>query len=231
MLVGHCAVALAGKRFEPRLSLGTLMAAAVLADLLGFVFILLGIEHWTMNPGRAGIYAVDLDSVAWSHGLLPNLLWATLFAGGYFLWRRQAAGAHAWEASILFGAVLSHWVLDFMSHRLDMPLAPGLNGRYGLGLWTSVPATLVVEGLLWLIALAVYVRATRASKRTGIYLFWAMIAFLTLSWINNLTATPPAGSLTIAALTSLTFFTLLVAWAYWMDRVRKPEPDAVSLVK
>jgi hypothetical protein len=226
MLVGHCAVALAGKRADLQLSLGTLMAAAVLSDLLGFVFILLGIEHWTMNPGRAGIYAVDLDSVAWSHGLLPNLLWATLFAGGYFLWRRYAAGS--W---ILFAAVLSHWILDFVSHRPDMPLAPGLSGRYGLGLWTSVPATLVVEGLLWVIALAVYVRATRASKRTGIYVFWAMIAFLTLSWINNIEATPPAGSLTVAAIASLTFFTLLVAWAYWMDRVRKPEPDAVSLVK
>ena len=226
MLVGHCAVAVLGKRAEHRLSLGTLMAAAVLADLLGFVFILLGIEHWTMNPGRAGIYAVDLDSVDWSHGLLPNLLWATLFAGGYFLWRRHFAGA--W---ILFAAVLSHWVLDFVSHRPDMPLAPGLNGRYGLGLWTSVPATLLAEGALWLIALMIYVRTTRASKRTGIYVFWVIIALLTLSWINNIMATPPAGSLTAAAISSLTFFSLLVAWAYWMDRVRKTEPASVPLVK
>src|SRR6266446_3097226 len=101
MLVGHCAIAFAGKRAEPKLSLGALMAAAVLADLLGFVFILLGIEHWTPNPGRSGIYAVDLDSIAWSHGLLPGVLWAALFAGAYFLWRRHATGA--W---ILFAAVL-----------------------------------------------------------------------------------------------------------------------------
>lgn len=230
MLIGHCAVALAGKRAAPGLSLGTLMAAAVLADLLGFVFILLGIEHWTMNAGRAGIYAVDLDRVAWSHGLLPNILWATLFAGGYFLWRRQTLTDYrgAW---ILFAAVLSHWLLDFVSHRPDMPLAPGLDGRYGFGLWTSVPATIVVEGLLWVIALLIYVRATRASKRTGIYVFWVMIAFLMLSWVNNITAIPPAGSLTVAAIASLTFFTLLVAWAYWMDRVRPPELDVISLVE
>jgi hypothetical protein len=112
-----------------------------------------------------------------------------------------------------------------------MPLAPGLDGRYGFGLWTSVPATIVVEGLLWVIALLIYVRATRASKRTGIYVFWVMIAFLTLSWVNNITAIPPPGSLTVAAIASLTFFTLLVAWAYWMDRVRPPEPDVISLVK
>jgi hypothetical protein len=203
------------------------MAAAVLADLLAFVFILLGIEHWTINPGKTGIYALELDHVAWSHGLFPDVLWAGIFAGGYFLWRRHATGA--W---LLFAAVLTHWILDWISHRPDMPLAPGLDGRYGLGLWTSVPATLVVEGALWLIALVVYVRATRATKRTGIYVFWLMIAFLTLSWISNITATPPAGeTLTIAAISSLTFFILLVAWAYWMDRVRAPEPSTISLVK
>jgi hypothetical protein len=217
VLVGHCAVALAGKRVEPRLSLGTLMAAAVLADLLGFVFILLGIEHWTIQTGRAGINAVDLDNVAWSHGLFPNVLWAALFGGGYYLWRRWERGA--W---ILFAAVLSHWLLDFASHRPDMSLGPGFSARYGLGLWTSVPATLLVEGTLWLIALVVYVRATRSRKRAGSIVFWLMIAFLTLSWINNIVATPPAGSLTVAAVSSLTFFTLLVAWAYWMDRVREP---------
>jgi hypothetical protein len=194
------------------------MAAAVLSDLLGFILILLGIEHWTIQTGRAGINAVDLDNVAWSHGLLPNILWAAMLAGGYFLWRRRERAA--W---ILFAVVLSHWLLDFLSHRPDMVLSPGLSSHYGLGLWTSVPATLLVEGSLWAIALAFYVRATRSTRWPGLYVFWLMIAFLTLSWINNITAIPPAGSLTVAAITSLTFFTLLVAWAYWMERVRKPD--------
>jgi hypothetical protein len=220
MLVGHCAVALAGKRAEPRLSLCTLMAATFLADLLGIVLILLGIEHWTLKPGGRGVDAVDLDTISWSHGLLPDVLWAGLLACGYFLWRRHVAGA--W---ILFAVVLSHWILDFVSHKPDMPLAPGLSGRYGLELWTSVPATLLVEGLLWLIALVVYVRATRASKRTGIYFFWPVIVFLALAWIGNFTGPPAAGNPTVAAISSLIFFTLLVAWAYWMDRVRKPRVD------
>jgi hypothetical protein len=218
MLVGHAAVVFAGKRLEPRLSLGTLMAAALLADLLGIMLILLGIEHWTLKPGGTGVNAVDLDSIAWSHGLVPDLLWAGLLAGGYFLWRHQAKAA--W---ILFAAILSHWILDFVSHKPDMPLAPGLSARYGLGLWTSPLATLWIEGGLWLAALVVYVRATRAGKRTGIYVFWPVIAFVTLAWISNFTAAPAAGNMTTAALASLTFFTLLVAWAYWMDRVRKPE--------
>jgi len=215
MLVGHCAVAFAGKRVEPRLSLGTLMAAAVLADLLGIVFILLGIEHWTFNLAMAGVYAVELDHIAWSHGLLPDILWAALFGGGYYLWRRNATGA--W---ILFVAVLSHWILDFASHTPDMPLTPGLSMRYGLGLWTSGPATLAVEGGLWVIALVVYVAATRARKRVGNYLFWPMITFLTLAWYDNITAARPVENLKVTALTSLIFFAVLVAWAYWMDRIR-----------
>jgi len=218
MLVGHTAIALAGKRFEPKLSLGTLMAAALLADLIGFVLILLGIEHWTLKPGGSGVNAVDLDSIAWSHGLVPDLLWAGVLAGAYFLWRHQVRAA--W---ILFAAILSHWILDFVSHKPDMPLAPGISARYGLGLWTSLPATLLIEGGLWLAALVVYVRATRASNRAGIYAFWPVIAFMTLAWISNFTAPPAAGSMTTAAVAALTFFTLLVAWAYWMDRVRKPE--------
>ena len=125
MLVGHCAVALAGKRAEPKLSLGTLMAAAVLADLLGFVFILLGIEHWTLKSGGTGVNAIDLDSIAWSHGLLTDMLWAGLIAGGYFLWRRHVKGA--W---ILFAAVLSHWILDVAaSHALGR--RPALADRGG----------------------------------------------------------------------------------------------------
>ena len=127
MLVGHTAIALAGKRFEPKLSLGTLMAAALLADLIGFVLILLGIEHWTLKPGGSGVNAVDLDSIAWSHGLVPDLLWAGVLAGAYFLWRHQVRAA--W---ILFAAILSHWILDFVSHKPDMPLAPGISARYGL---------------------------------------------------------------------------------------------------
>jgi len=194
------------------------MAAALLADLIGFVLILLGIEHWTLKPGGSGVNAVDLDSIAWSHGLVPDLLWAGVLAGAYFLWRHQVRAA--W---ILFAAILSHWILDFVSHKPDMPLAPGISARYGLGLWTSLPATLLIEGGLWLAALVVYVRATRASNRAGIYAFWPVIAFMTLAWISNFTAPPAAGSMTTAAVAALTFFTLLVAWAYWMDRVRKPE--------
>src|SRR5881397_3596571 len=132
MLVGHFAIGLIGKRAGPRVSLGTLTIASMLPDLLGFVFIMTGWEHWRMVPSRRGIESVELYDIALSHSLVMDALWAVLFAASYGWFRRYRAGA-----LMLLVAVVSHWVLDFVSHRPDMPLAPGLARVYGLGLWTS----------------------------------------------------------------------------------------------
>lgn len=214
MLVGHVAAGLIGKRIEPRLSLGTLVLAAVLPDLLWGVFLLAGIEHVEFQPGRgAANYLVSSD-IAWSHGLVTGALWAALLAGAYFLRRRYPRGA-----AILFIAVLSHWALDFISHRPDMAIVPGASARFGLGLWTSVPATLVVEGGLWLVALILYLRATRARNVAAHIVFWFVAAILTLAWYNNIAGPPPPNPHT-APIFSLVFFSLIVAWAYGMNRLR-----------
>lgn len=189
----------------------------MLADFLGFVFIITGLEHWRMVPGGRGIESVELYDIALSHSLAMDVLWAVLFAAFYGWRKRYGAGA-----LMLFAAVLSHWVLDFISHRPDMPLAPGLTQVYGLGLWTSRPWTLAVEGGLWLVALFVYVRMTRAKNRAGVYVFWLVVGLLTLSWISNFTASaPPAAQSPVSgSIVALVFFSLMVAWAFWMNRLR-----------
>ena len=207
MLVGHCAAALLAKRAEPRVSLGTAMLAALLPDLLSVVLQIAGIEHVRANPGLKGIYAVDLYDIPWSHSLLTNAVWGAMLAAAYYLGRRYTRGA--W---LLFALVLSHWMLDFASHRPDMPLAPGLPFHAGLGLWTSIPATLIVEGGLWLAAIAIYVRAFRAGLA-----FWLAIPILTLAWINNIRAGPPPPGIA-SSITGLIFFSLVVAWAYGVDK-------------
>jgi membrane-bound metal-dependent hydrolase YbcI (DUF457 family) len=85
-------------------------------------------------------------------------VWALLFGGVYFRALHDARGA-----GIIAVAVLSHWVLDVVTHRPDMQLVPWINRRVGLGLWNSPTATLIVEGALWLAAIALYVRATRPN--------------------------------------------------------------------
>ena len=213
MLVGHLAVGLIAKRVEPKISLGTLFLATMAADFLWCVFMLAGLEHVQFRPGMGAANYLVASDIALSHSLLTNVVWGTLFALVYFWRRRYPRGA--W---ILGLVVVSHWLLDFISHRPDMPLAPGLQKYLGLGLWTSTRATVVVEGGLWLAAIIIYVRATKPKNRLGTFVFWPVIAFLTLAWYGNIAGPPPPpGS---AAIRSIVFFALIVGWAYWINRLR-----------
>jgi hypothetical protein len=137
-----------------------------------------------------------------------------LFAGMYFLARRDARGA--W---VIAAAVLSHWVLDVATHRPDMQLAPGIETRLGLGLWNSPLATLIVEGALWLAAIVVYVRGTQPSGQAGRYGFWPVIVILTFLWLTSLRGDPPP-SLSALAVINTIFFVVVLAWAAWMNRAR-----------
>lgn len=216
MFVGHYAVGLVLKRVEPKVSLGTFVLAAMFADFLWAIFLLLGIEHVQLKAGMGAENYFDPSSIniVWSHSLLMNAIWAALFAGAYWLWRHYGPGA--W---LLFAAVLSHWLLDFVAHRAIMALAPGTHRHFGLGLWTCIPATVIVEGGFWLFAIILYVRTTHPRRRAGAYVFWSVIALLTLAWYNNIAGPPPPRP-DLAPIVSLIFFSVTVAWAYWMNRLR-----------
>ncbi len=220
MFVGHLGVGLIAKRIEPKVSLGTWMLAALLADLIAFCLIIAEIERFCAVPGVAQNRFVG--DIPYSHSLLMVAIWAALFAGVYFIRRRYPRGA--W---LLFAAVLSHWLLDFVSHRPDMQLGPGVDAAFGLGLWNSRPATWLIEGGFWLLALVVYVRATGAKKRVGIYAFWIGVVLLTLAWNNNITAGVDPNPVR-AGIGGLILFSLMVAWAYWMDRLRPVLADQGS---
>ena len=221
MFVGHLAVGLAGKRVEPKTSLGTWIMAALLADLIVFPLLIAGIEHFHAEPGVTVNRMVGF--IPYSHSLLMDIVWAGLFAGAYFLKRRYARGA--W---LLFGAVLSHWVLDVLSHRPDMPLAPCLPAVFGLGLWNSIPATLVVEGGMWLFAIIIYVRATNSTNRADTYGFWIGVVFFTLAWFGNITSGMDPNPVR-AGISGLIFFSVMIGWAYWINRLRSvAEPPSAD---
>jgi hypothetical protein len=208
MLVGHFAVGLLAKRAVPSVSVGTFALAAMLSDLLFFVFVIAGAEQ--ARVARGGLIA---QNIALSHGLVTNLLWGALLGAGFLLWRRYRPGAWA-----LFAVVLSHWLLDFISHKPDMPLSPGTDLRLGLGLWNSIPATIVLEGGLWIAAVILYARAARPANWAGVVSFWSIVVVLTLAWINNIAGPPPASS--SFAMQGLIFFSLVVAWFYLVNRLR-----------
>lgn len=217
MLVGHFAASFIAKRASPEVSLGTLVLASLLPDCLWVTFLLAGVEHVQIKPGRGAINYLDFEYVPFSHSLLMDAVWGAALGAAYFAYRKNRRGAIA-----LFLLVVSHWLLDFISNR-GMPLAPGLAPTLGLELWKSIPATIVVEGGLWLLGLILYVGATSARNRWGIFAFWGVIAFLTLAWRNNI-AGPPPPSASAMGISSAVFFVLTVAWAFWMNRVRTPKP-------
>lgn len=219
MLVGHLAVALTAKKLEPKISLGTWTLAAFLADLVAFLLLIAGVEHFDPVPGAELNRTIGRD-IVYSHSLLMDIVWGALFAGMYFLRRRYPRGA--W---MLFAVVVSHWILDVISHRPDMALAPGGGPVYGFGLWSSLPAILVVEGGFWLVALVIYAQATGPAKFAGRYAFWIVVALITLVWYANIHAGMDPNPVK-AGVGGLIVFSLMVAWAYWINRLR---PTKISL--
>lgn len=141
MFIGHYAVGFASKRFAPRTSLGTLIAAALFLDLLWPNFVLMGWEQVRIEPGNTAFTPLNFVSYPISHSLLAAVGWATLFALLYLLATRYRRGA----VVIWFG-VVSHWVLDFVTHRPDLPLYPG-GPLLGLSLWNSPVATVSAENV------------------------------------------------------------------------------------
>ena len=217
MFIGHFALGLGAKRFVPAVSLGTLFLAVQFADLLWPTLVLLGIEHVKIAPGITAVTPLDFVSYPYSHSLVMLTLWGALFGGVYFLANRKRRVA----ALMLAVLVLSHWLLDFATHRPDMPLTIGGDQRLGLGLWHSLPATIIIEGGLFLSGIYLYVNATKATDRIGTFAFWGLTGFLTLTYLGNLFGPPPPSAIAVAW--SAEALWLIVIWGYWIDKHRRPE--------
>jgi membrane-bound metal-dependent hydrolase YbcI (DUF457 family) len=211
MFLGHFAVGFAAKRASPRTSLGTLFLAAQLLDLLWPALILLGLEEVRIEPGNTAFTPLDFVSYPWTHSLLMVLLWG---AGLGLAYRARTGSARgAWVVGAL---VLSHWVLDLVTHRPDLPLAPGAV-KVGLGLWNSVPGTIAVEGALFAAGVYLYATATRPRNRTGTVALWLLVAVLAGIYVANLGGPPPSAR-AIGAAGLLGW--LFLPWAVWIDRNR-----------
>jgi hypothetical protein len=213
VFLGHYAVGLGAKKLTPYTSLGTLLMAAQTLDLLWPTLLSLGIEQVRIDPGNTPVTPLDFVSYPWSHSLLMSLVWAVVFAGFYLFFRRYPRGA-----AVVAGLVVSHWVLDVISHRPDMPLWPWGGPRIGLGLWYSVPATIVVEGLSFILGIWLYAVNTEPVDNIGRYAFTAFVLVLAGIYAANLLGPPPTDTTTLALVAQGQW--LFVAWGYWLDRHR-----------
>lgn len=221
MFVGHFGVGFAGKAAAPRASLGTLVLASQFIDLLWPSLLLAGLETVEIRPGITKVTPLDFTSYPISHGLLAVVAWGLLFAGAYQVARKYIAGAVT-----MFALVVSHWLLDLLTHRPDLPLWPGNDAKVGLGLWNSLPGTLAVELAVFAAGVALYVRATKPVDRTGTFALGGLVAFLLLIYSGNLFGSVPPGVREIAWAGHAQW--LLVAWAYWVDRHRTLRAPAAA---
>ena len=213
MFIGHYAVAMGAKRFTPRVSLGALVLATQFADLLWPIFLLLGWEQVRISPGLMAFSSLDFVHYPLTHSLLGEIVWGAVLGLIYFAFTKYRMGA--WLVGIL---VPSHWVLDAIVHRPDLPLVPWSPIRVGLGLWNSVPGTLVVELGLYVVGAYLYIRNTTAKDKVGRYGFWALVLLLLVIYLADVFGPPPPTehAIAIAGLAGW----LVVVWAYWADAHR-----------
>jgi len=212
MFLGHFGVGLAAKRLAPGVSLGTLLLAAQLVDLLWPLLLLAGLETVRLDPGNTAVTPLDFVSYPFTHSLAGGVGWGLLLGVVYLAVRRSARGA-----LVVALLVISHWALDFASHRPDLPLYPG-GPKVGLGLWASLPATLAVELGLFAIGVALYVATTRPLDRGGRWGLAALVAVLLAIYGGALFGPPPPSEAAVA-------WVGLAAWllplaGVWIDRHR-----------
>ncbi|MFC1729178.1 metal-dependent hydrolase [candidate division KSB1 bacterium] len=213
MFIGHFAVGFAAKRIVPRVSLGTLFLSVQLVDLIWPVFLLMGIEQVRIAPGITAVTPLDFFEYPYTHSMTAVLIWSVIFGVIFFLVRRFPKGA-----IVLAAGVFSHWLLDFVTHRPDLPIAPGIDTFVGLGLWNSLAGTVIVEAGMYSAGIIVYLRTTRAVDRIGKYGLWTLIIFLAVVWVLNIFSEPPDESAIPYAGLALW---LLIPWAYWINKHRQ----------
>ena len=171
MIAGHFGLAAAVKSRAPKTPLWALMLATVWLDIVFVPLLLSGVERIETIPGGvAGAFGQVIIHADWTHSLIGALVLSAIFG---------AAGTWAWgrNAGLVLGAVsFSHWLLDLVTHRADMPVLPANWGDLpllGFGLWASpwlelaLEAAIVLAGafLYWRTALAVSTGAGEGRTR------------------------------------------------------------------
>jgi hypothetical protein len=212
MFIGHFALGFAAKRATPRVSLAALFGAAQFADLLWPVLLAAGLEQVRIDPGNTASTPLDFVSSPYSHSLVALVVWGLLFA---WICRRLVPEKRVFITT--FVLVVSHWVLDVLVHRPDMPFYPG-SGKVGLGLWNYPVAEKILEMAMYAVGLWIYLAATRPRDGAGRWALWSLGAFLFVGYLASSSPPPSVRALWMAA---LGLGALTIVWTWIADRHRE----------
>lgn len=213
MFVGHLAVALGAKKVEPKMPLAAGVAASYGLDLLWPVLLLAGAERVRVEPGATAFTPLAFESYPWSHSLLMVAVWAIIVVVV-----STALSGDLKVGGVLGGLVLSHWALDAVVHRPDLPLWPD-GPVVGLGLWDSIAGTFLLEGTLLIGGVLLYRSIFKPKSRQGTVALASLLALSVAIWASGPYAPPPP-STTAIAVVGLALW-LFVPWAYWIERTRE----------
>jgi hypothetical protein len=214
MFIGHYGLALASKKLNAGINLGTAILATQFMDLLWPVLTLSGIEQFSIDPGNTKITPLDFEYYPYSHSLSGSIILSAGFALIYFIFKKN------YKTALICGLlVFSHWVLDFITHRPDLPLTYTSSKKLGLGLWNYPAAAIISESLIYLAGIYLYLKNTKAINKKGTILLWVFVILLAFFYIMNL-AGPPPPSPSIVSYSALSLW-LFVFFGYWIDKNRK----------
>ena len=214
MFIGHFGVGFAAKKLARTPSLGTLFLASQFIDLLWPIFLILGIEKVVIEQGNTTVTPLNFIYYPFSHSLVAVLIWALLFAAIYYFFKKNFLNS-LWLGIL----VLSHWILDLIVHRPDLPIFPSDNTTFvGLGLWYSKIGTIIIEAGIFLLGFYLYAQSTKAKNKTGIHTLWSLVVLLLLIYIMNIFGPPPQSANVIGYVGLAQW--LIIAWAYWIDKNR-----------
>jgi len=166
MVAGHFGLAAGVKKIAPRLPLWSLLLATFFLDVAFVFFAAGGLEKIIpVEPAHPDAYGGSLIQAYYSHSFVGALLISAL-AGLFAGWRWGRRGGY-----VIAGVVFSHWILDLIVHRPDLPILPGNFGNLpllGFGLWEYPAASAIVEFLLVIGGIWFYYRAaTQAAEASG----------------------------------------------------------------
>lgn len=221
MFIGHYGIALAAKRADKNIPLGLLFFVTQFADILFFTLVLLGIESMSFSSGITKVSPLDFTYYPYSHSLTASILWAGVFVVAFKI-APSKFGSNKNKSALIVGAVaLSHFLLDLIVHREDLPLFGGDSYKIGLGLWNYVFASSFIETLIFLAGLWAYLKSTKGVTFAGMYGMAIFSAFVSIMWLASLLAPTPTNlNITGFVIFGLVFQLLVIGTVSWLDRKR-----------
>jgi hypothetical protein len=219
MFAGHIGVALAIGRIERRVNVGVLVAGAMWLDFVLWAFVLLGWESVNI-PADFGVTHQAEFVFPYSHGLAAALGWSALAAAVAYLGCSRLAHER-WRAAVLIAAaVFSHWLLDVLVHRPEMPLLGSGSATVGLGLWDHLAIALVVEASLVVFGLRLFLNASGLPRGKSIALAGLSLALLAFTAVGMTIAPAPPSASAMAA-SSLLTLAVVCALFGWLGRAAR----------